>query len=121
MLVSAAQYNTVAPGAPFVTPPMPGKLVINPAYTQCQIAMAKTQYEVALRDHQTYILMQRSLFELVQQEVQSKYTNAARNRITGELPADIWLLKTHLFNTYGRINKTNFKKNTTRQQNSHIT
>ena len=33
MLVSAAQYNTVAHGAPFVPPPMPGHLVIDPAYT----------------------------------------------------------------------------------------
>ena len=32
MLVSAARYNTVAPGAPIVPPPMPGHLVIDPAY-----------------------------------------------------------------------------------------
>ena len=31
--------------------------------------------------------------------------NAVRNRITGQLPADIRLLKTHLFNTYGRFNE----------------
>ena len=42
MLVSAGQYNKFAPGAPFVPPPMPGHLVIGPAYTQYQIAMAKT-------------------------------------------------------------------------------
>ena len=53
MLVSAAQYNTVAPGAPFVPPPMPGHLVINPSWTQYQIAMVKTQYEAALREHKT--------------------------------------------------------------------
>ena len=51
ILVSAAQYNTIAPGAPFVPPPMSGHLVIDPAYTQYQIAMAKTQYESALREH----------------------------------------------------------------------
>ena len=34
MNVSSAQYNTVAPGAPFVPPPMPGALVIDPAYMQ---------------------------------------------------------------------------------------
>ena len=33
MLVSAVQYNTVAHGEPFVPPPMPGHLVIDPAYT----------------------------------------------------------------------------------------
>ena len=51
------------------------------------------------------MLIQRSLTALVQQAVQSKYTNTVRNRITGKLPADIRLLKTHLFNTYGRINE----------------
>ena len=110
MLVIAAQYNTVTPGAPFVPPPMSGVLVIDPAYTQYQIAMAKTQYEAALREHQTYILMQRSLIALVQQAVQSKYMNAVQNRITGKLPADIRLLKTHLFDTYGRINENKLQK-----------
>ena len=105
MLVSAAQYNTVAPGAPFVPPPMPWHLVIDPAYTQYQIAMAETQYKAALLEHQTYILMQRSLIALVQNTVQSKYTNAVRNRITGQLPAYIQLLKIHLFYTNGRINE----------------
>ena len=51
MLVSAAEYNTVALDAPFVPPPMPGALVIDPVYTQYQIAMAKTKYEAALREH----------------------------------------------------------------------
>ena len=51
MLVSDVQYNTVAPGAPFVPLPMPDTLVIDPAYTQYQIAMAKTKYEAALREH----------------------------------------------------------------------
>ena len=59
ILVSTVQYNTVVPGAPFVPPPMPGTLVIYPAYTQYRISMAKTQYKADLREHQTYILMQR--------------------------------------------------------------
>ena len=53
MLVSAAKYNTVTPGAPFVPPPIPGALVIDPEYMQYKIAMTKTQYKAALREHQT--------------------------------------------------------------------
>ena len=52
MLVSAAQYQTVAPGTPFMRPPQPGALVIDPTDTQYQIMIAKTQYETALRKHQ---------------------------------------------------------------------
>ena len=78
--------------------------------------MAKRQYDAALREHHTYILMQISLIALVQHAVQSKYTNAVQNNITGQLPVDIWLLKTHLFDTYGRINenepKTKYDKTT---------
>ena len=55
IIVSAAQYNTVATGAPFVPPPMPGALVIDPAYTQYQIAMAKTKYKADLREDQPCI------------------------------------------------------------------
>ena len=44
MLVSSTQYNIVASGAPFVPPPMSGALFIDPAYTQYQNAISKTQY-----------------------------------------------------------------------------
>ena len=67
--------------------------------------MAKTQYEAALREHQTCILIQRSLIVLVQNALQSKYTNGVRNRITGQLSADIRLLKIHLFDISGIINE----------------
>ena len=67
--------------------------------------IAKTQYENALREHQTYVLLQRSLIALVQDSIETKYTNAIRNRITGQLPGDICLVKTHLFSTYGKINE----------------
>ena len=110
MLVSDVQYSTVEPGTPFVPPPMTGHLVIDLAYTQYQIVMAKTQYEADLHDYQTYILMQRSLIALVQNSVQYKYTNAVQNRITGQLPADIRLLKIHLFDTYGRINENELQR-----------
>ena len=87
MLVSATQYNIVSPGTPFVPTHMPGALVIDTAYTQYQIAIYKTQYETSLCEHKKYILMQRSLIALAQQAVEYKYTNAIRNRITGQLPA----------------------------------
>ena len=103
MLVSPPKYATVAPGTPFVAPAMPGALVINPTDTQYQIAITKTLYETALREHQTYILMQRALISLIQKCIDPKYTNAVRNRTTGQLPGDIRLIMTHLFTTYGKI------------------
>ena len=106
MLVSRVQYTTVAPGTPFVAPLAPGPLDIDPTATQYQIMLAKTQYETVLREHQTYILLQRSLISLVQNAIANKYTNAICNRITGQLPADIRLITNHLFNTYGEINES---------------
>ena len=105
MMVDAAKYETVAPGTPFVPPVAPGRLIIVPTDTQYQIMIAKTQYETALREHQTYVLLQRSLIAMVQEAIDNKYTNAIRNRVTGQLPADIRLIKEHLFNTYGKINE----------------
>ena len=48
MLVSAAQYETVAPTTPFTAPVIPTALVIDPAGTQYQIAITKTQYDTSL-------------------------------------------------------------------------
>ena len=72
--------------------------------------MAKTLYETALREHQTYVLLQRSLVALVQEAVDNKYTNAIRNRITGQLPSDIQIIKDHLFDTYGKINEAELQQ-----------
>ena len=105
MLVSAVQYATVAPGTPFISPIMPNALTILPTDTQYQITIAKTQYDTALKEYQTYALMQRSLISLVQQATENKYTNAVRNLATGQLPGDIRILKDHLFDTYGLINE----------------
>ena len=41
MLVSAAHYKIVAPGSPFVPPPIPGALVSDLEYTQYQIAICQ--------------------------------------------------------------------------------
>ena len=105
MLVSASKYSTVVPTTPFLSPPIPEPFFIDPDFTQYQIAITNTQYETAIREHQTYILIQRALISLVKQAAEIKYTNAVRNCITGQLPADIWLLKNHLFDTYGNINE----------------
>ena len=100
MLVSTAKYDAIAPGTPFVPPTMPGALTILPTDTQYQIA---TQYETALHEHQTYILMQRALISLIHKCIEGKYTNAVRSRITGQLPTDIRVIMNHLFTTYGAI------------------
>ena len=42
MLVSAAQYEIVAPGTLFIAPVIPTALAIDPAGTQYQIDIAKT-------------------------------------------------------------------------------
>ena len=57
MLISAAQYATVAPTTPFVPQPIPGSLVIDLDMTQYQITITKTQNEIALREHQMGVLL----------------------------------------------------------------
>ena len=105
MLISAAQYATMAPMTPFVPPPMAGALIIDSDMTQYQIVVTKTQNDVALRKHKMYVLLQRALISLVQEATEPKCTNAVRNQITGKLPPDIHMVKNHMFDTYSKINK----------------
>lgn len=113
MLVSAEKYATLAPAIPFVHPLMSGALVIDPNDTQYQIAISKTLYDAVIREHQTYVLMQQSLIFLVQQAIDNKYTNAARNH-TGQLPSDVRLLLTHLIITR-KSTKTIYRRNMAQQ------
>ena len=47
---------------------------------------------------------------MVQQALESKYTNAARNCITEQLHTDIRLLKIYLFDTYGKMNENELQE-----------
>jgi len=48
----------------------------------------------------------RLLIALVQDAVENKFANAIRNRITGQLPADIRIIKNHLFDKCGKIHES---------------
>ena len=50
------------------------------------------------------------MISLVQQAIENKYNNAICNRITGQLPGNIRLLKNHLFDTYGKINENELQE-----------
>ena len=77
MLISATMYTTVAPGIPFVPPLMLAALVIWATDIQYQIVIVKTQYDRAMSEHQTYILMQKALNTIAsQQESATLYTAA---------------------------------------------
>ena len=57
IVVSPTQYQTVAPGTPFVAPNASGDLVIDLTAMQYQIMLAKNLHDTALREHQAYILL----------------------------------------------------------------
>ena len=54
--------------------------------------------------------MQWALILLFQQAIEIKYTDAICNRITGQLPGGVRLLKHHLFDMYGKINENKLQE-----------
>ena len=51
-----------------------------------------------------------SLIALVQEAIENIYTNTIRNWIIRQLPADIRIIKNHLFSMYRKINESGLQK-----------
>ena len=110
MLLSDPIYATLAPGTPFVIPLHPGVLVVAQGATQYEIALATTTHDEALRIFSEYNLVMRACIQQVLAAISPKYLTRLRNRVTGQVPADIRLLFTSLFSIYGKISAGQLKE-----------
>ena len=103
VILSGPTYATLAPMTPFVIPVHPGPLRVVHGATQYEIALAKTMHEESTQTFQTYQLVQRALVQQVLEAIETKYLSSIRNRVTGQVPAEIRALVLHLFRIYGKI------------------
>ena len=110
MLLSDPIYATLAPGTPFVIHLHPGVLVVTQGVTQYEIALAPTTHDEALCIFSEYNLVMRACIQQVLAAISPKYLIRLRNRVTGQVPADIRLLFTSLFSIYGKISAGQLKE-----------
>ena len=103
VILSGPTYATLAPMTPFVIPGHTGPLRVVHGATQYEIALAKTMHEESTQTFQTYQLVQRALVQQVLEAIETKYLSSIRNRVTGQVPAEIRALVLHLFRIYGKI------------------
>ena len=93
----------LAPMAPFVVPTHPGTLRAPMEATQYQVALVKMVHNEALQTFQSYQLIQCALVQQVLETIETKYLRSIKNRITGQVPAEIRMLILHLFQIYRKI------------------
>jgi hypothetical protein len=109
--MTAAAYNRIAPGTPYIAPVNPG---ITPALAQgataAQIAEAVRQHEEALREWYEFDAMQKALKKQIMGAIEKKFINPLRgtagfNRIT------VAQMFEYLFDKYGKLTNTELNKN----------
>ena len=110
ILLLAKTYATLAPDTPFIVPLYPGILIIEVGATQYEISLAKTQHDEASRIFSEYNLIMRALIQQVLEAIGPKYLTRLRNRVTGQVPANIRLLFSSLFAIYGKVSANQLKE-----------
>jgi len=91
------------PLTPFIAPLHPGPLNVTIGATQFEIALASRLHEEACRMFQGYQLVQHSLIQQVLEAIYGRYLSRLRNRVTGQVPAEIRLLILNIFLLCGKI------------------
>ena len=95
----------------FVAPVQPPRLCVPHGATQYTVALAKTLHEESTQKFQMYQHVQRALVQKILEEIETKYLNSIRNRVTGQAPAEICALIIHVFQIYGKTNPQQLREN----------
>ena len=77
---------------------------------QYKTTLAKTQHDKASRIFLEYNLIMRALIYQVLEAIGPKYLTRLRNRVTGQVPANIQLLFSSLFAIYGKLSANQLKE-----------
>ena len=103
MILDPAEYNLVAPGTQFIRPANPGALVAPAAGTAAQIALAEDQHKVAKKLYLETLLLERMLIQQIIEAIETKFLQALRNPITGQITPLVPNILTYLHDNYGQI------------------
>jgi hypothetical protein len=104
LILTAAQYNTIAPGTPFVTPIFPGNQPIIPAgATAAQIAEIVRIHTKLMRQWKECQNVDAALKKQLINSVDEIYIQSLRNRMNGYANVTARTMLDHLIQHYGRM------------------
>jgi hypothetical protein len=104
LILTAAQYNTIAPGTPFVTPIFPGNQPIIPAgATAAQIAKIVRIHTKLMRQWKECRNVDAALKKQLINSVDEIYIQSLRNRMNGYANVTARTMLDHLIQHYGRM------------------
>jgi hypothetical protein len=104
LILTAAEYNTIAPGTPFVTPIFPGNQPIIPAgATAAQITEIVRMHTELMRQWKECRNVDAALKKQLINSVDEIYIQSLRNRMNGYANVTARTMLDHLIQHYGRM------------------
>ena len=89
VILSTVSYVSLAPLTSTQCPTHPGTLTFPPNLMQYAIVLSKTQHDDVMRSYHLYLLVKCALIHQVLDDIESKYLNRLRNRLTVQVPNDM--------------------------------
>jgi hypothetical protein len=102
LVMTPVQYSMIS-ATPFVRPPHPGPLHIEPGTTQHMATTLKEEHKEKLRLFHEVEGAEKALIQQIVKAVRPEYLNALCNRSTNLITGPVYNIIDHLSSTYGRV------------------
>ena len=99
-------YTNVPNSAPYVRPPAPPPLNVQPGATQFQIQQARDEHSERARLFREVLAVERTIVQQIIAALDAKFLKALRDPITNKITRSIPDILTYLFNAYGYVTPT---------------
>lgn len=103
LVMTAAQYQAVAPGTPFIVPQHPGDFIPPPNGSGPQIQAAKDRHEVLRKQYDTVVHLRNALTQQIVEAIDNDYLQDFIDENTQQFTVSLADLFQHLFQTYGSV------------------
>ena len=113
MILTPAEYHHIAPADPFTQSPNPGVLVPNLSSTAAHIASAEDTHRQTKKLYLETLLLERTIIHKIIKAVDTKYLDALRNLVTGQIKPILPTILNFLHDNYVCITPQQLDNKTT--------
>ena len=103
LILTPAEYNTIAPGTPFNNQPHPGPLTIPAGTTNVQARVIENTYNANLKLYDQCVAMEKALKQQITKAIHEDWLKPLRDPVTHAINDDIPTMLTFLFAQHGDV------------------
>ena len=109
LVKSAATYNTITPGTPYVRPALPPPLIIPAGTTQHEAFRLHQEHYAEINKHNETVEVEKLLRKQLQNAIDSQYLAEFKNQYTETINQSLSQVLETLYRKYGKVKRNDVK------------